>query len=90
MMRLTFLAAAATVLAGCASSSMTTKPYNQSMLPTAVQVPAGHKVAMATQVAVAPAAATRPWKVSGTLCGRCPTPGQFREESTSQQSPRLL
>ena len=47
MIRLTLLAAAA-ALAGCASSPMMMKPYDQSMLPAAVQVPAGHKVVMET------------------------------------------
>jgi Protein of unknown function (DUF3455) len=40
-------AAAATVLAACASSPTMTS-YSQDMLPDAVKVPAGHKVAMET------------------------------------------
>ena len=48
MIRLTLLAAAAATLAGCASTSMMMKPYDQAMLPAAVQVPAGNKVAMET------------------------------------------
>ena len=44
-----FFCAATTVslLAGCAASAMM-KPYDQSMLPAPVQVPAGNKVAMET------------------------------------------
>ena len=38
---------AAAVLAGCASQPMM-KPFDQGMLPAAVQVPAGHKVAWET------------------------------------------
>jgi hypothetical protein len=48
MLRLTLAAAAAAALAGCATGSMTMKPYDQMSLPAAVQVPAGHKVAMET------------------------------------------
>ena len=45
MMRLTAAACAAVTLAAC-SSMGTMKPYDQSMLPAAVQVPAGNKVAL--------------------------------------------
>jgi hypothetical protein len=49
MIRIALAAAAAASLAGCGSMQMNTmKPYDQAMLPTAVQVPAGHKVAMET------------------------------------------
>jgi hypothetical protein len=51
MLRLTFAALTATTLAACASGPMMSsamKPYDQSMLPAAVQVPAGNKVAMET------------------------------------------
>jgi hypothetical protein len=42
-------AIAAALLAGCAGSSMMqAKPYDQSMLPAAVQVPAGNRVSMET------------------------------------------
>lgn len=45
----TALALSATALvAACASSPMMMKPYDQSALPAAVQVPAGNKVAMET------------------------------------------
>jgi hypothetical protein len=36
------------VLAACASGPMMGKPYDQSMLPAAVKVPAGNRVAMET------------------------------------------
>ena len=39
---------AASLLAACASGPMMAKPYDQAALPGAVQVPAGHKVAMET------------------------------------------
>jgi len=39
---------AAAALAACAGMGSMSKPYDQSMLPAAVQVPAGHKVAMET------------------------------------------
>lgn len=50
MLRLVLSTCAAAALAACASSPMATatKPYDQSMLPATVQVPAGHKVAMET------------------------------------------
>ncbi len=40
--------AAAAVLAACASSPSMKAPFDQSALPAAVQVPAGHRVAMET------------------------------------------
>ena len=49
MMIRTALAASATALvAACSSGPMMMKPYDQGMLPGAVQVPAGNKVAMET------------------------------------------
>lgn len=48
MIRLALSTAALAALAACASSPMSMKPYDQAMLPAAVQVPAGHKVAMET------------------------------------------
>ncbi|MES2940408.1 MAG: DUF3455 domain-containing protein [Pseudomonadota bacterium] len=47
MLRFCLTAAAVGALAACASQPMM-KPYDQSALPAAVQVPAGHKVAMET------------------------------------------
>lgn len=44
LIRTAIAAAAATLLAACASSPMMMKPFDQSALPAAVQVPAGHKV----------------------------------------------
>lgn len=47
--RLALAATATALLGACASGSMmSSKPYDQSMLPAAVQVPAGNKVAMET------------------------------------------
>ncbi len=49
MTRTAVTAATAALLAACAgNSTMMAKPYDQSMLPAAVQVPAGNKVAMET------------------------------------------
>ncbi len=52
MIRIALISAAAATLAACASSPMQmssmAKPYDQAMLPPAVQVPAGHRVAMET------------------------------------------
>ena len=48
MLRLTLALSATAALAACASGPMMMKPYDQSMLPAAVQVPAGNKVAMET------------------------------------------
>ena len=48
MIRTAVAASAATLLAACGSMSMMSKPYEQSALPAAVQVPAGNKVAMET------------------------------------------
>jgi hypothetical protein len=49
MIRIALTAAAACTLAACASGSMSMgKPYDQAMLPAAVQVPAGNKVALET------------------------------------------
>lgn len=45
---LPLLAAALATLAGCASQPMMASSYKQDMLPDAVKVPAGHKVAMET------------------------------------------
>jgi hypothetical protein len=47
MPRFALAAATVAVLAGCASTPMM-KPYDQSMLPAAVQVPAGNRIAMET------------------------------------------
>ena len=47
MIRLALAVTTAAVLAGCASAP-TMKPYDQSMLPVAVQVPAGNRIAMET------------------------------------------
>lgn len=47
MLRFCLAAAAVAALAACASQPMM-KPYDQSALPAAVQVPAGHRVAMET------------------------------------------
>lgn len=47
--RLALAATATALLGACASGPMmSSKPYDQSMLPAAVQVPAGNKVAMET------------------------------------------
>jgi hypothetical protein len=49
MIRIALAASAASLLAACASGPMTmSRPYDQAALPTAVQVPAGHKVVMET------------------------------------------
>lgn len=49
MIRIAFAASTTLFLAACASGSMMmSKPYDQAMLPPAVQVPAGNKVAMET------------------------------------------
>jgi hypothetical protein len=48
MLRLTLTALTCATLAACASGPMMAKPYDQAMLPSSVQVPAGHKVAMET------------------------------------------
>ena len=43
------VAGATLLLSACASGPMAmSKPYNQSMLPAPVQVPAGNRVAMET------------------------------------------
>ena len=47
MLRICFTAAAVAALAACASQPMA-KAYDQAALPAAVQVPAGHKVALET------------------------------------------
>lgn len=47
MLKTALLLVPAALLAACASPMMS-KPYDQAMLPPAVQVPAGHKVAMET------------------------------------------
>jgi hypothetical protein len=47
MLRLALATATVSVLAACAGGPMT-KPYSQAVLPMAVQVPAGNKVAMET------------------------------------------
>ena len=47
MIRFALAATTVAVLAACASAPMM-KPYDQMSLPAAVQVPAGHKVAMET------------------------------------------
>jgi hypothetical protein len=44
----TIALACLTLLTACASGPMAMKPYDQAMLPAAVQVPAGHRVAMET------------------------------------------
>ena len=49
MLRLSLLAAASLALTACAGGGMMMdKPYDQAMLPGAVQVPAGNRVAMET------------------------------------------
>ena len=48
MLRFALALSATAALAACASGPMMMKPYDQSMLPAAVQVPAGNKVAMET------------------------------------------
>ena len=48
MIRLTLAAVTIATLSACASSPMMMKPYDQAALPAAVQVPAGHRVAMET------------------------------------------
>ena len=48
MLRFALAASTVATLAACASGPMMMKPYDQAMLPAAVQVPAGHKVAMET------------------------------------------
>ncbi len=47
LIRTVLAASVATLIAACASSP-TMSPYNQSALPGAVQVPAGHRVVMET------------------------------------------
>ncbi len=42
------LTAAAALLSACASAPTPAAVFSQAMLPAAVQVPAGHKVAMET------------------------------------------
>jgi hypothetical protein len=46
--RTVLAASLAASLAACAGMGSMSKPYDQAMLPAAVQVPAGHKVAMET------------------------------------------
>ena len=48
MIRTAIAASATAFIAACASSPMMMKPYDQAMLPAAVQVPAGNKVSMET------------------------------------------
>ncbi len=48
MVRLVLASAVCATLAACASSPMMSRSFDQSALPAAVQVPAGHKVAMET------------------------------------------
>ncbi|HVE52130.1 MAG TPA: DUF3455 domain-containing protein [Ramlibacter sp.] len=49
MQRLILAASCCATLAACASGPMAmSRPYDQAMLPAAVQVPAGHRVAMET------------------------------------------
>ncbi|MGV3569849.1 MAG: DUF3455 domain-containing protein [Ramlibacter sp.] len=48
MVRLALASVTCAALAACASSPMMSRPYDQAMLPAAVQVPAGHRVAMET------------------------------------------
>jgi hypothetical protein len=48
MLRLALVATTAALLSACAMQPMAMRPYDQGMLPAAVQVPAGHKVAMET------------------------------------------
>jgi hypothetical protein len=48
LIRPAIAAAAAALLSACASGPMMMKPYDQAMLPAAVQVPAGNRVAMET------------------------------------------
>jgi hypothetical protein len=48
MIRFALATATVALLGACASGPMMMKPYDQAMLPQAVQVPAGHKVAMET------------------------------------------
>lgn len=48
MIRTAVAFSAACLVAACASGPMMMKPYDQSALPAAVQVPAGNKVAMET------------------------------------------
>jgi hypothetical protein len=49
MLRFALASTAAAMLAGCAMQPMASmRSYDQAMLPAAVQVPAGHKVAMET------------------------------------------
>lgn len=48
MIRTTVAAAAACLVAACASGPQMAKPFDQATLPAAVQVPAGNKVALET------------------------------------------
>ena len=48
MLRLALATATCATLAACASQPMMARMYDQSSLPVAVQVPAGHRVAMET------------------------------------------
>ena len=48
LIRTALAASAAVLVTACASGPMMMKSYDQSALPGAVQVPAGHKVAMET------------------------------------------
>lgn len=48
MIRTALAASAAALVSACASGPMMMKPYDQGMLPGAVQVPGGNKVAMET------------------------------------------
>ncbi|RYY94508.1 MAG: DUF3455 domain-containing protein [Comamonadaceae bacterium] len=48
MIRLALAGGLCAVLAACASTPMMSRTYDQAALPAAVQVPAGHKVALET------------------------------------------
>lgn len=48
MLRPALTLATAALLAACSTPPMTPRPFDQAPLPAAVQVPAGHKVAMET------------------------------------------
>jgi Protein of unknown function (DUF3455) len=47
-LRLALATTCCATLAACATGPMASRPYDQAMLPAAVQVPAGHRVAMET------------------------------------------
>ena len=49
MLRLAFACATGALLTACASQPMAARPFDQAGLPQAVQVPAGHRVAMETR-----------------------------------------